>query len=662
MVSILLLGTLVLPLVRAATPTECTLTRGDDFVGDDLLQNGTVHPFPCPSFAACCSMCSNKVIHDEPLGACRTWSWNNASRKCYMKDGKGHVTPRAADISGTVHAAANVIPITIDATHVVATTNPTYASWNVDASYNRGFVHIDFTNRNLIAAATSLAPSMVRFGGSGNDYLTYSPDPKAPLCDSKNDSDYFVCLNQSHWDQLYGLAEASGTKFIFGVSYDMSTAQLHGAAYVWNSSNAELQLRSIAKKNQEIFAFELGNEVNNRKVKYNLTAKSQAAAMRALSAVVDTVWPDPKSRPRLIGPDSGYLNPQDWLTAYLDAVAAFDPPMSQPLHAVTHHVYPGVTALTYNDPSVLDRVQTDIAWYSAIIAAHAPKTAQMWAGEDGPTGGGDDGTCGANTACGTYATTLWYADDMGQRSRAGFAQYQRQTLLGGRYGLLGIPHDSESLETHDAVHINPDFWMYVTGQSRRQTPTHLSFFIISTTQHTLPSLSPPPSPNTSQLSRPTSNFLWKRLLGPSVLNASFVNSRNRTLRAYSFCGKAPSPHRAVLGEHSGPQQLGLILINLNSTAPQPTSLSGVAKSYRAWTLEPSVGSAAGVEATPPALERSARLNGVALPTLIADGAAITAIPGAAPKAQDGGVLLSLPPISVTFVRLVPSIATASACA
>jgi hypothetical protein len=56
------------------------------------------------------------------------------------------------------------------------------------------------------------------------------------------------------------------------------------------------------------------------------------------------------------------------------------------------------------------------------------------------------------------------------------------------------------------------------------------------------------------------------------------------------------------------------------------------------------------------------LNGVALPTLIADGAPITAIPGAAPKAQDGGVLLSLPPISVTFVRLVPSIATASACA
>ena len=41
----------------------------------------------------------------------------------------------------------------------LGTTNPHYASWTIDASYNRGFVHIDFDNANLLAGATSLAPS-----------------------------------------------------------------------------------------------------------------------------------------------------------------------------------------------------------------------------------------------------------------------------------------------------------------------------------------------------------------------------------------------------------------------------------------------------------------------------------------------------------------------
>ena len=35
----------------------------------------------------------------------------------------------------------------------VNTINPTYASFNVDSSYNRGFFHINFTNPNLAGAA-----------------------------------------------------------------------------------------------------------------------------------------------------------------------------------------------------------------------------------------------------------------------------------------------------------------------------------------------------------------------------------------------------------------------------------------------------------------------------------------------------------------------------
>ena len=52
--------------------------------------------------------------------------------------------------------------------------------------------------------------------------------------------------------------------------------------------------------------------------------------------------------------------------------------------------------------------------------------AEVWAGEDGPVGGGDDGTCNGGTpnssVCGTFATVPWYANDLGVRATLGFRQ------------------------------------------------------------------------------------------------------------------------------------------------------------------------------------------------------------------------------------------------
>ena len=107
---------------------------------------------------------------------------------------------------------------------------------------------------------------------------------------------------------------------------------------------------------------------------------------------------------------------------------------------------------------MIDHALTDMSWYVPLVRELAP-AAQIWAGEDGPIGGGEDGTCGGEagrggSACGTYATVLWYANDLGSRALHGFSQYQRQDLLGGRYGLLGIPHDNEALGERDAVRVS----------------------------------------------------------------------------------------------------------------------------------------------------------------------------------------------------------------
>ena len=110
----------------------------------------------------------------------------------------------------------------------------------------------------------------------------------------------------------------------------------------------------------------------------------QAAAIAQLSAMV-------QGRQQLIGPDSGYNKWQAWLTALLT------PATAGLLHAVTHHVYNGVSRKTWDSPMQLDSSLPEIAWYRATVTAQAPG-AQAWAGEDGPIGGGTTARA-ARTAC-----------------------------------------------------------------------------------------------------------------------------------------------------------------------------------------------------------------------------------------------------------------------
>ena len=151
----------------------------------------------------------------------------------------------------------------------LAVTQPTYASWNIDSSCNRGFHHTHFNNPNLRAAARGLAPSRLRFGGSGNDALVYGLSPGSPECAGivAKDCAYVTpgCLNASHWDSLHGFAEASGAEFLFGVSFGLAQACIEGTSYDWNASdagrgNAAVLLDYLGTHKQQLWGFELGNE------------------------------------------------------------------------------------------------------------------------------------------------------------------------------------------------------------------------------------------------------------------------------------------------------------------------------------------------------------------------------------------------------------------
>ena len=504
-------------------------------------------------------------------------------------------------------------------TTVTATaTNPTYASFNIDASYNRGFFHINFTNPNLIAATKSLAPFILRFGGSGNDYLHYD-------CETipGRDSDNYGCLNTTHRTNLLDLVSKAGGKFLFGVSFDMSLAcddTIPPSSYVWNASDFTKLIKSMKDLNQTVWAFELGNELNNRGQGGNaqcggtgpdsgLLPHQQADAINIFSKTINYLYPDPESRPVLIGPDTGYFKPDYWLDNIL-------PDIGPKLHAVTHHVYLGINRNNYNNPSVLDRVLNDTKWYVPMIRKYAPQ-AEIWAGEDGPTGGGESGACGPDNVsiCGLYGSVLWYADDMALRALHGFHQYQRQDLIGGRYSLVGIHHDNQALSATAPVQLHPDFWI---------------------------------------------NILYKRIVGPTVLNVTLLQQQQESppsstaptlLRLYAFMGKPPSKYSVPSNDKS----VTFVVINLDNVTTAHYSIDAEVEvtSTTSWMISPessssgSSGSSSGGGDGP--FGNRARLNGILLPMEISDGKSIDNIPvnGFTRK----GNVVSVDPISVAFVRV-----------
>jgi heparanase 1 len=485
---------------------------------------------------------------------------------------------------------------------VVSMIEPTYASWNIDSSCNRGFHRTDWSNPNLLAAAKGLAPSKLRFGGSGNDALVYGLSPGSPECahiKPTTDCAYTTpgCLNASTWEALHKFSEASGSQFIFGVSYGLPQACTEGAKYVWNSTNAASLLNYLAAKKQHLWGFELGNEVNNNGGEpCQQTAAQQAAAMSTFAGMIKEKLPGSV----FIGPDTGYKGWQDWLVSYLPLVGEKHMPVA--LHAVTHHVYPGIGRSSFHSPHALDGTSAEIDWYTKTIQKLAPKS-QIWAGEDGPIGGGNSGTCGSNSICSTYASSVWYADDLANRALHGFSQYQRQAFVGGNYGLTASvnEHPQSALGTNEALLLRPDYWL---------------------------------------------NFMWKRTLGTNIYNATSTDSN---VRAYAFSGPPPSSHAAPECKTSQQQ---LLLINLSPHALATVKFKNQF-AYTRWSLSPVAN-----ESTlmPDPFSNRASLNEKLLPDLVdiaatngSSPAFLLDIPVGGIHGSFGDITIELEALSITFL-------------
>jgi hypothetical protein len=132
------------------------------------------------------------------------------------------------------------------------------------------------------------------------------------------------------------------------------------------------------------------------------------------------------------------------------------------------------------------------------------------------------------------------------------------------------------------------------------------------------------------------SFLWKRLLGTSVLNAS---TSSRDVRAYAYSDAPPS----VFAEPAcASAPLQLLLLNLRN-ASADVALPPGSSTYSLWALAPVDGTA---------LSTAATLNGAALPGRLdvreGDPAFLRRI-STPPAVGSVGTPLTLAPLAVAFL-------------
>ena len=162
--------------------------------------------------------------------------------------------PPAASSTAATAAAATVH---VDTAKLLSRTSPRYASWNIDASRNRGFLWRNLSSPNLLQLAAGLPAGYLRFGGSGNDALWYGDGIGQSSC-ADAPALHFNCLNSTMVDGLLALSEAASSRLVFGLNLDNAGLGRHwDGSSSWNSSNAISMIRYLAARGQP-YAYELG--------------------------------------------------------------------------------------------------------------------------------------------------------------------------------------------------------------------------------------------------------------------------------------------------------------------------------------------------------------------------------------------------------------------
>lgn len=438
--------------VSAIKTAMCTLQSGTEFIGNDVAA-----PQAVADRSACCDSCALDVL-------CKFFTYEGGSNGlCHHKntDAPDHSRLNASCTSGYVGSDPPVppVPTTVHITigNQRSRTGGSFLCWNLDASENRQF----FT-RNLsvevsgsfgwqlarqAAELGSRQPagySLLRFGGTGNDYLTYEfgGTPCPPL------SEFKQCMNQTIWRNLLSFAQAAKAKIIFGLSMntelDASRNKVRADPFPfpWDPKNAKQILQWTIDQGLDhvLYGFELGNEQNTK-----YTAQQLATNFAILHNLTLALWTDASKRPLLFGPDPHSVHDTtgvqyQFIADFIKACKS----MGVPLYAATHHEYIEIdpTSAGFTSPSKL-KLNGDIAATMNKTIREVDLAVNIFGGEIGPHNGGTVPCDHTSMRWAVFGDSFWYADALASKAKNGYAGLCRQNYIGIDYGMVdcmtGVP-------------------------------------------------------------------------------------------------------------------------------------------------------------------------------------------------------------------------------
>jgi heparanase len=390
------------------------------------------------------------------------------------------------------------VKVEVEFDSVIATVHDEYVSVAIDSLDWRD---INLAHPAVEVLASGYYPAHVRIGGSQQDYDVFlfgqyekfdCDNPPYPMTS-------YNCrtVTPFQWGNLLDFADNTKLDLIFGVNdmFGRPTKETHPPVGICDTeacppndqSNiaAVMEWTTSHRPRARIYGYETGNELNSC-LNGKVGAKTQAYDLIDLQSLIEQYYPDPSSRPVVLGPDthSGVeysSSGLEWLEKYVsrggDAV-----------EGITFHMY------CLGKGSDLDPSQFDSTFLNASALDYCRKGAQniidlvgpeyagkLWAGETASAGG-----MGAQGITDTFVNGFWFLDQLGSFAALGVKVFIRQTFTGMAYCLVNV---TEGVDGQTDVLARPDYW---------------------------------------------SGLLFKRVMGNRVFRAS---SSEEWLRVYAHCGR-----------------------------------------------------------------------------------------------------------------------------
>jgi hypothetical protein len=319
-----------------------------------------------------------------------------------------------------VHREANAPAATtvrVDGSAAINEVRDEYLSYNLDSTDDRGFFSRNLDDKPLQFLASQLtrdAPAFLRVGGSGGDSMHYGVgNGTCPSVLRGRD----VCLNTSHWERLNRFAKNTGVRLIWGLNPNAPPESIRSL------------LAYSKAQNFSIAALEPGNE-DWGSGRESWRSSSFVSHFAAVVRVIKEVYPDPATRPRMVGPDMQSTSSLPNLTvadqldmqAFLNITAE----LGEPALAGNYHAY--LACLPPDQQDDAGFVRTGEQELSRLKGSKLPH-AELWIGETAY------GCSGGPAGEATFAGGFWWLNSLGALASTHKA-FLRQTLIGGHYGIL----------------------------------------------------------------------------------------------------------------------------------------------------------------------------------------------------------------------------------